>query len=217
MKNQSGNAFIYILIAIVLFAALSFTMTRMQDQEDTSEIETANLTFRVNEIMTYRSQVKKIIQQMVMSGTQISDIDFVQRGEAGYDTAPHYNKIFHIGGGGLIKKAMNDNIKNEVTTPAAGWYLDRFNNVEWTPSSNNDVLLVAYQIKKDICAAINKKLTGSETIPTLGVNPSNILLNTTTNNNFTVADCPACEGKTALCVASNDGSYWVFYDIVAAE
>ena len=218
MNNQSGNALLYVLVAIVLFAGLSFSMMKMNDGGDTSELDVSKVVFNTNEVLVYTSQVIKIIQQMSISGTHIENIDFVEKNEVGYDISPHYNKIYHIAGGGLIKKKLPEYLKEEVTLiPAAGWYLGRFNNVEWTPTAQNDILLVAYQIKRELCESLNKKITGDKAIPALSSDPSKILLGEGIAFDFLITDCPECEGRSMLCVSDKSLTSWSFYSIVSPQ
>ena len=60
--------------------------------------------------------------------------------------------------------------------PAPGWYLGSFNNVEWTQTTENDVILTAHQISQPVCAQIDLLLTGSATIPAASAPLAKVLI-----------------------------------------
>jgi hypothetical protein len=119
--------------------------------------------------------------------------------------------------------------------PAPGWYMGRFNNVEWTPLGPvnglgpagadlpfEDIILVAHQISQPICALINEKLTGSNTIPALTTDINQVLIDDGFHTNdpnidFDTIVCPGCNGKQALCVVNAAGTIWSYYNIIEQQ
>ncbi len=214
--NERGNALIYVLIAIVLFAALSFTLTRQSRNSGTSEIDEAQAQIYATEFLTYSAQVRSVLDQMIFSGSDIDDLDFTQPSGSSFNTAPYLHKIFHPQGGGLTLNHIPEKASYQISSGLpTGWYLGRFNNVEWTPSAATDVILTAHQISKQVCQAINKSLTGSDTIPALSGNLNVNLIDYGTNDDLDTAACAACEGMSTLCVSNADVSAYSFYTIVA--
>ncbi len=214
-KNDQGNALIYVLIAIALFAGLSFTLSRQSRNSGTSEIDDAKAELYAMQLITYASQVKSIIDQMTFTGSDIDDLIFTKPSEAGFSNAPYIHKVYHPQGGGLSAATIPAQAIYQISsTPSAGWYLDRFNNVEWTKTAGTDVILTAYQISRPVCEKINKKIIGSINIPALSGNMSEFLLNTVANSDLTTASCAACEGYSSLCVSNNAGAAYSFYSIV---
>ncbi len=215
-NGESGNALIYVLIAIVLFAALGFTLSRQASTTGTDEIDDAKAEILAMELMTYSAQVKSVIDQMMFTGSDIDELDFTLPSEGGFNTAPHIHKIYHPQGGGLTPSTLSDKAINQISTPpSAGWYLGRFNTVEWTLTTGSDVILTAHQIKKPICEKINKNLTGAITIPALAGNLEDFLVDSATDTDFDIADCAACEGYSTLCVSNSGATTYSFYTIVA--
>lgn len=224
-KSQSGNAAIYVLIVVALFAALSFTVARQNNSSDSATLSDEKADIIANQILAYPYQVKQAIEMMTMTGTDPATLDFTQPGQSGYDDAPHIKKIFHPGGGGLtLARLPAESVAQIGTNPVAGWYLSMFNNLEWSTTTANDVMLVAYQISKKVCERINFRLTGKTEIPTLGNTIPNVLIaresppgmtihsgsNITT---FNVATCADCEEKPTLCVQDGSGTYG-FYSMI---
>lgn len=214
-STENGNALVYVLIAIVLFAALSFTLSRNMGGSSTKEIDTARAELYAIELIAYSAQVKSVIDQMTFTGTRFNTLDFTQPSEADFNTAPHIHKIFHPQGGGLTPINLPDRTIKEISTnPKAGWYLGLFNNVEWTKGTGTDIILTAHQISKAVCRAINDKITNSTTIPVIAGDLEDYLVDTGTNNTFTATSCADCEGYVALCVSNNTASTYSFYTII---
>jgi hypothetical protein len=101
--------------------------------------------------------------------------------------------------------------------------MGRFSNVEWTPTTANDVLFVAYDISQSICAALNKKITNSTAIPIIsGAEAERFFVNTSYggggNMNFMKANCAACDGYPSLCIGdSSDAHHYTYYNIISAQ
>ncbi len=214
--GEKGNALVYVLIAIALFGALSFTLARQSRDSGTSEIDEAKAQIYATELLTYSAQVRSVLDQMIYSGSNINDLDLTLPSEAGYSTAPYIHKVYHPQGGGLIQANIPTRAVSQISaSPPAGWYLGRFNNVEWTATSGTDVILTAYQISRQVCEKINENLTGSTTIPALSGNMNLNLIDTGTNSDLDVAACAACDGHSTLCVSNSTVSAYSFYTIVA--
>lgn len=220
--RERGNVMIYILIAIALFGGLTLSLSRQNQQADGQSLSEEEIAFQVNEVMTYAGTVANVIDQMNTIGTQYSDLVFINPGSANFDSlTPQFN-IYHNSGGGLTKAVINKKIfTGSGTNPPAGWYIGRFNTVEGTPTTAHDVIVTAHLINQPLCAALNKKLTGNATIPTLGANPAYYLIAGTHhslgNGTFTKAICPTCFEKPALCVSNTGGTAWSFYSLVGVQ
>lgn len=224
--RQRGNATIYVLIVVALFAALAFVLSHQNDSSEAGHITNERADIIAGNIIAYPAQVKQVLDMMVMSGTSPSDFDFTQSGQPGFNTAPTIKKIFHPDGGGLtLAQLPAGAIAETSTNPKAGWYLSEFNNVGSSVSSDFDVILVAYQISKDICGRINKRLTGSSDIPPLSntipnmliarESPPGIAVHSGSNVDFNASACSSCD-LPALCV-SEGGPRYGFYSVVISR
>jgi len=173
-----------------------------------------------NELLEYSAAAKSVVDQMIMTGSSIDDLDFVNPTSAGFDTPPHIHKVFHPEGGGLTyQSALNDNIKGpDGSGTLPGIFIGAFNNVEWTPSTSTDVIMSFHKIRQDVCAKINEKITGSATIPALTDTLRVTLINTAVhgagNVNLDTTVCSGCDGYPTLCVENSGHS---FYTILAAR
>ncbi|MGZ9108317.1 MAG: hypothetical protein ACXW4B_05800 [Micavibrio sp.] len=220
-RPEAGNATIYVLILVALFAALSFTLMRQNDSSESATLEGEKAEIIASQIIAYPFQVKQAIEMMTMTGSEASDLDFMLPDDINFNTAPTGNKVFHPGGGGLnLARLPAEGVAQISTTPPAGWYLGRFNNVEWSPTTTQDVILTAHQIDRSVCENINMKITGNTTIPALSSNLNDILIDDDTplhsgaNSDFNVAICAACENMPTLCVSNGPATAFSFYSII---
>ena len=226
-QKESGNALIYVLIAIALFAALSFTLSRGTDTGETGSLDEERAGLLATQLISYTAQAKQALDQMVFMGADVNNIDFTLPTDAAFNTAPHGNKIFHPEGGGLIPGKLPANaISGTLTDPVPGWYIGRFNNVEWTATNAPEVILVAYQIPELVCESINKKVTGNTTIPIMNDSIKETLIDDAlysvgANVDLSTADpgdiCTACHERVSLCVQNDTQNAYGFYTILADQ
>lgn len=244
--RESGNALIYVLIAIALFAALSMTLGRTTDTSEVSTLSDERAQILSGQLISYAGQVKSALDQMQFAGTDPEDFLFTQPTDATFETEDpvgppivlNIHKVYHPAGGGIVPGSLPDEVivSSPGSDPAPGWYLGEFNNVDWTPlaagntsgdggaeAAYEDVILVAYQITQQMCAKINKTLTGSETIPVMTDTIPNVFiddsLHSGTNVELTTDAaeiCPDCHNVASLCVEDSDGDYG-FYSVVADQ
>jgi len=214
--SVAGNVMIYILLAAALLGALTILITREGDVGgDSLESEKAELL--ATQVISYSSLARQAIDHMILAGSNPGDLVFAKPADgAAYTAGSHIHKVFHPAGGGLDYKLADAAIfDTSITSPAAGWYMIRASNVEWTPTSAHDVLLSAVGIKKDVCAAINKKLLGASAIPEVNADFTNLF--TTGPAPFTELLCPACSGNIAACVKRTGAELYSFYTIAAGQ
>jgi hypothetical protein len=229
-SQESGNAMIYVLVAIVLFAGLSFTLSRNTNSNEGGSLSDERAGIYATELISYTAQVKSIIDQMLFSGTDINDLDFRDPSDATFNAGTQRqraDRVFHPEGGGMVKAAIPDAITTQsISNPPAGWYIGRFNNVEWTSSTSDDVILVAYQISESVCAKINEKINGSTAIPVMGDSIRETMIDASiyagTNTDLTTDPtgapiCAECHEISSLCVQNDAQTAYGFYTIVADQ
>lgn len=226
-KSEKGNALIYVLIAIGLFAALSFTLSRQTSTGSGEQIDTDRQQLYATQMISTASQLKSAIDQMLFSGSSIADLNFTLPGDTNFETGSHIHKVYHPLGGGITPPQLASYAIDQTDTdPVAGWYMGSFNNIDWTESAGNDVILVAYQIPETMCGLINEKITGNTTIPALVsaslrevfidgsiYSGANSELTTSTSGDI----CEECNNMASLCVSNPSGSMYAFYTVVADQ
>jgi len=223
IKNQNGNVFVYILIAVGLLAALMFTLSKSADQGDAAgELSDGQNKIVAGEIIAYAASASNSLTQMQQTGATVDRIDFKLPSDSNFNTAPTIYKFFHPDGGGfnykpLPAKAASD----DAAGLKAGYYIGWFNSFEWTPSVAPDVIFTAYEITEGVCAELNKKVNASSTIPTINggqledffVDDS---LHSGSNTPFDISNCAGCEDIPSLCVTDGSGKY-AFYSLLEAQ
>ncbi len=214
--NAQGNAMVYILIALALFGFLTVTLSRQNDQADGQELSDEMVTLYTNELIEYTTAAGNVIEMMLATGSDVNDLDFINPASANFDTGSHIHKVFHPQGGGLnFQSSFTEEIESGA---GAMWYFQDNLNVEWTDTTGNDTILMAYSINPSICENINLKITGSATIPatTVGLNaifsPSAY-----TEASFNTTNCPGCDGYPILCVSNGAVDTYGLYAIIAAQ
>lgn len=226
LRDERGNALIYVLIAIALFAALSMTLGRQTDTGEAGEISAEKAEIYATEMAAYTAQVKSAVDQMLFTGTAIDDLDFTLPTDPAFNTPPHINKVYHPEGGGVVP----GRIPAEIVDPHAGtlvqgWYMGRFNNVEWTKTAGEDVILVAYGIARSVCAKINEKINGTGDIPPLDAGIPEAMIDFAISGKINIPFttdpagtpiCADCHKMSSLCVEDENGAYG-FYTIIADQ
>jgi hypothetical protein len=224
---ERGNALIYVLIAIALFAALSMTMGRQSDTGESRELSDQKAELYATQLISYAAQAKSSVDQMIFSGAKVDDLDFILPGATAFETGTTSDKmkrVYHPDGGGLSAgKLPEEGIAYTGSDPTAGWYMGRFNNVEWSKTGGTDVILVAYGIHKKICEKINEKVTGTSAIPKIGQSIPNVMIDAEyhsgTNTDLTTDPagspiCAECHKVSSLCVEDQGSPIYGFYTVV---
>ncbi len=222
-RQENGNAFVYVLIAVVLFAALSFILVRQEDSKETGTITPETAKILATQLITTATQIKSALDQMQFAGTNASEMDFAKPGAFG--AAPHFDKVFHPDGGGVTLPPLSSNALpvTTVTTPNSSWYLGRFNNIEWTPTTAQDIILTAYGINEMVCEEVNRIIIGTTDIPQLTQTARSLLVDVaehgTANNPLTPVNCPdaLCADQVSLCVQNSAGDRYAFFNILKTQ
>ena len=227
-QKESGNALIYVLVAIALFAALTLTLGRQTDTSEVGALSGEKAELYASQLISYGAQAKSVIDQMLWSGSTIADLDFTLPNEAGFNTAPHIHKVYHPEGGGLNPGIIPTEIQiSTALEPPSGWYMGRFNNVEWTASTGTDVILIANKISTAVCQSINVKINGSTSIPLMSAASGGLRENfiddtywapggnTDLTTSSGTPDCSDCDKQTALCIQNNAQTTNGYYVILA--
>lgn len=211
MNNQRGSVLFYILLGVVLFAALSFVVGGMlRGSGDNGAIEQAKL--QAQAIVEYGTKAKITVQDMKLAGIDAGQMSFLKTGDVGYGVAPHTKKVFHPEGGGLTVPNLTQAVVTETLAPVVGVYMTRM-AVGNMGSTADDVVVSVRGVKKAVCEQINKALTNSTTIPSTGANNHNALF-VTGASDLTAGVCASCAGKTGLCVSQTGPTIYTYYSVV---
>jgi len=219
MKARSGNVLMYVMIAILLFAALSFALMRSGggDAGIAGGMGDERAALKGGELIAHAMAARSAVEQMrVLSNVQPSEFDFVKPGGTGFDTPPHTGKVFHPVGGGLSAFVDSPELFANGAS-GRGWVAQQGTNVEWSATGASDIIYTFVDTSRQICAAINQKLYKSSAIPVLSLTSSAAFVNGGADDAaITSASCTDCVGKPSLCVEDSAGAY-AFYTIVLSR
>jgi hypothetical protein len=169
-KHQKGNVLFLILIAVALFAALSYAVTQSSRSggdasKETNVINTASLT-------QYPNSVRTSVLRLIIAGVDPLDIQFNKPDEFDTGTNPGIipsRAVFHPQGGAATYQQIPANITSGGA--AIDW---RFNanfevpllGLSQASSGNgNELIAFAYGVSQSICGRVNKELHNDDTIP----------------------------------------------------
>jgi hypothetical protein len=162
-SDQSGNALWFILVAIVLLAALTIVLTRSGSSVTQSgDVEQERIAGSV--LMRYAKSLESAIDQMKMRGISESLISFEHDNPAVYINAActvSDCKIFDVSGGGQVYKAPPSNAND-----GSDWIFTGANNVGTTanpagttdPQTGNDLVMLLPNVREELCLQINRDL-----------------------------------------------------------
>jgi len=152
-RPSSGNIMFMLLIAIVLFAALSVAITKGNQGSGSMSGEKTNLA--ADQVASFAVDVKRAVENMTRAGNSEADISFAHAGLTGYGT-PGTNpktEIFGFEGGGVALMDVPENV-----TEATQW---EFTGGTAAPGVGDDaaadLIMVLPNVNEAFCRAFNKK------------------------------------------------------------
>ncbi len=171
--NEKGNAFFLILIGVILFAALSFSVARGIRSEGTSNLTKRQADLAATDIVSHAQRLERAVSQLRRKNISENDISFDNPKVSGYAHTPPLadtNKIFNLAGGGAAWKSPMQNVNDGsewlftgntcipgIGAGSTGCHSDTI--------SNEELLAVLPNLTQTVCEAINSKL-GISGIPT---------------------------------------------------
>lgn len=164
MHSPRGNALFLILIAVALFAALSYAITQSGRGGGTISKEQALISSA--QITQFPAGIRTVVNRMIITGTAIDDIDFdtaatgagavfdsAAGGGATYINPP--NNIGNAYGGPLGATASTWGFK-DIKDATLGYYIkDIGTNTDVT---GRDAFAYLHGISQAVCEQINKGL-----------------------------------------------------------
>lgn len=165
-RGEEGNVLFLILIAVVLFAALSYAVTR-SSHSNSGGVENEKGKILAAQIIQYPAGLRVSIVRMIVGGINPEGLRFdLPSGFSGIaDVRP---LVFHPqGGGATYVEGVSDTMESGVKGP---WYFNAGFEIEdiglnaGGSDSGNDIVAFLPGVLKSICASINHGL-GIDGIP----------------------------------------------------
>jgi hypothetical protein len=172
-SSERGNAVVFILIAIALFAALAYTFMR-SGQQGQGNLTAADAKFKAQQLANFLDNVEKGTNKLRQRGCSQSDISFEYPGSMSGDTfldgqnhpttAPtdHSCDVFNAAGGNVSMDVTLSDYQIPLEGIGANpWFYNHawFNQTIETrtnPISFWSTVISIYYIKPEICEAYNK-------------------------------------------------------------
>lgn len=228
--GEKGNVLFLILIAVALFAALSYAVTQStrsgggSTEKETNLLNSASLT-------QYPTSLRTAVVRMILNGADLDDIGFdPPSGFSGNSTA---FLVFHPDGGGAVfQQAPSDAMSSNSS---GAWYYNgnfEVGEIGQSGAGGNDLIAFLPGIGQSICKKLNEELgvtvTGSPTytgIPDFNattdadITDSHLAAESfpTTDRQDITGTGNAFTGKAAGCFYDSTmaaGSQFVFYAVV---
>ena len=158
-QSEKGNVLFLILIAVALFAALSYVVTQSTRSGGGSTEREKNILSSA-QMTQYPTALRTSIIRMVLAGVAIENVKFDAPGSAGFLAVPSVSKlVFHPQGGGATYQqapselASNDSPLNwtynaEVSIPGIGM----------DGAGGNDVIAFLPGVSSGVCRQVNEEL-----------------------------------------------------------
>ena len=170
---EHGGVIYWIFIAVALFAALSFTVSRIGRSGGSAMGERA--TLQATEIMQYANAIQRGIRNMRIEGIDETYLCFHtdQWGHTDYEFTPqcnnNENRVFHPDGGGIkFQEGVEDWYDSNISITEAGtWIFSARYEVTNagtdggtgnSEDANVDLLIVTAPLTDTICEALNSQL-----------------------------------------------------------
>lgn len=220
-SSERGNAFLFILIGIVLFAGLAYTVSRSMRSETTSNMSNQQISMAVADIMSYGESIARAVSRLRGKGISENDISFEAPGvtanaKCGDDSC----KLFHISGGNMDWQDV-----------PSSYHLDTGVDQRWQFSGNHEIPgigtdggtaanseLIAFLegLPREVCAALNEKLTGDPAIPVLSstIDPAAA---EPFNGVYGTDVIAGISSRNAFCVQNGTNQEYLFYNVLIAR
>lgn len=161
MKNESGNVLFYILIAVVLFAALNFAVGRMNRGGTESNAELRQV--QASEILQYARGLQTTVRTMKIDGIEDAELSFETAAIAGYNYASCGDEcqVFAADGGGMSYAAPVSEWLDSGQSAGANygaWVFSGNNDVVNVGTAAPDLLVILPWLRRDLCLTINTML-----------------------------------------------------------
>lgn len=222
--SSRGNVLFLILIAVMLFAALTAAITRSDRGSTTMDKERGSLS--ASDLMAYGGAMEKSVARMLgddMSENALSFENTVWKYYDGSDVEGAFAgcttdqcKMFHPSGGGLDAKTFTPQLidspaGSDIQSGHAGVYSLKVTGVGTTA---HDLVLMIAVIDQNTCREINKQLniTNPSDAPPLDAWGGAVLYDGTFGGPGDATDeigdvATQIVGKSAGCVTRSGGAY----------
>lgn len=164
---EAGSVLIWILVAVALFGALSFTLNKGQ-RAGVASVSKEQAALAMSEMLDYARAIRGAVQELQINGCADTEISFEETAMSGYtntnaptDESCH---VFRPNGGGLRPVSFTKSLVDQSKTE--GWttfYIGNKDSVQGAGTdcaqdSCVDMVATLWGIPTQTCLSINEKL-----------------------------------------------------------
>ena len=164
-SNEAGNVLFLILIAVALFAALSYAVTQSSrsggsgSEREQGIVNAAGLT-------QYASSIRTAILRMTINNVGIDNVNYKNPGDADYATevgTDGSNFMYHPDGGGATFQLAPDNVlTTNATNTTAGdvdgeWHFRDGLSITDLGSTQSEVVAYLTDVTVGVCEELNRR------------------------------------------------------------
>ena len=219
MIRQSGNALFLILIAVALFAALSYAIT--QSGRGGGDISKETRQLQVAQLLQYVGSVSAAVTRITTVGGHVKlDIDFVGHGSNNARCTVDTCELFNETALGAVHQ-----------DPDPAWLIPDNGDARWgewrapsTPvsgvgSSSPDMTYIISYVREDFCREVNRQVGIGTAIPqaTNGINTFGTFAGETSGTNTLVDTGGLLTGQQTGCYLASGGGTYIFYHVLAVD
>lgn len=211
-KKEAGNVLFLILVGVMLFGALSFTVAQMLRTGDAEGVGERKASVLADEILAVAHQYRQAVQALrISNGCEDEDISFENSTIGGYTHTPVASddcKLFHTDGGGLSYIAPSTEYGD-----GSDWVFNGANIVDNIGTTAPDLIAILPNINLTVCNSINDKMG----ITALG-NDATIDFSKFTDTYTSTQTIDFASGFAAGCLDYvNSGDNYFFYQVLIAR
>ena len=149
INKENGNALFLILIAVALFAALSYAVT--QSGRSGGGVDKEKTTIKAARLIQYTSELQQTTTRMLLTGTTTSTIEYTTALFNNIPCSSGENCVFAPEGGGVSFQSGKD---FGDATAGSGEFVGE----QGYASSADDIIFLISKLSLELCAELNKQL-----------------------------------------------------------
>ena len=160
LKTQRGNVLFLILIAVALFAALSYAVTQSSRSGGDASRETTILN--AAQLTQYPTSVRTAVLRLVIDGYQ--DTTLLYNKPASITSGSEPIEIFAtLGGGAIYQNAPSEMMEQSGSNPTGQWYfnmdfeIDDLGRTGVAGVGGNELIAFLPGVTESVCSRINQE------------------------------------------------------------
>ncbi len=231
-QHQGGNVLFLILIAVALFAALSYVVTQSTRSGGGSTEREKNILSSA-QMTQYPTALRTAIIRMVLAGTSIENVKFDTPTSVAFGTTSVSQLVFHPQGGGATFQDAPADLS--ATGGVIPWQFNANFDVPGigiSGAGGNDVVAYLAGVSAGVCRQVNTELSIDTTgcgmtdsfVPDIdpAVTEANFVVNmdaaytfpTTNQEDLQGDSCTSFTGQASGCFYDLANTRYIFYSVL---